>query len=40
MCFYKHYPNPENPRNENQKYKLYQTTKILRIDFECILKLY
>jgi glycosyltransferase involved in cell wall biosynthesis len=27
MLFYKHYPDPHNPRNENQKYSLYLTKK-------------
>ena len=27
MCFYKHYPDPQNPRNEDQKYALYRTKK-------------
>ena len=44
MCFYKHYPNPENPRNENQKYILYQTTKNIknrfRVYFKIILKIF
>lgn len=27
MCFYKHYPDPQNPRNKDQKYILYRTRK-------------
>lgn len=44
MCFYKHYPNPQNPRNENQKYILYRTTKNIknryRVYCQIILKIF
>ena len=44
MCFYKHYPDPQNPRNENQKYLLYQTKKNIanrsRVYSQILLKIF
>lgn len=44
MCFYKHVPDPQNPRNKDQKYKLYRTRKNIinryRVYSEIILKIF
>jgi glycosyltransferase involved in cell wall biosynthesis len=44
MCFYKHYPDPQNPRSKHQQYMLYRTKKNIanryRVYCQILLKIF